>query len=590
MANKNNIISTVEVIKTIWFFVKKYKISLLLYVFVYYLLRDTVYVIGKNYVYQIIINKLTTKSFQMDKDFIIIIMYVLTTSIGMLMSAIAVKSDYNIHVLLKEDIKKYYYQNVLRNSISFFNNNMVGTLNSKIKSISQGMIEISSTFVDALSTGLTAVILSFIFLQINYLLSLILIFWLIYYTSSTIYFMNKLGKKTSEVSEVENRCYGEISDSFVNSLNVKSFSRENYEKYLLKKGIISIIKKKSEYYKTWFFVKILDFIGITLVVFASTYITINMVIKGEIDVGKSIFIIGSSSTVLFWLRSLAKSFLRISELLGEIGNSLLIIDNKPEIIDEKTARNIILKEPPKIEFEDVYFRYNKNSQYVFEKFNLLIQPAQKIGLVGATGSGKSTFVNLILRFYDINQGNIKINGFDIKNDFTQKSLRKNISYISQEPILFHRTIRENILYGNIHATEQEMIEASKKAYCYDFIVELENGFDTLVGERGVRLSGGQKQRIAIARAILKNSSILILDEATSALDSITENYIQKALEHLMKDKTVLVIAHRLSTLNNMDRIIVLNKGKIVEDGSKDDLIQQNGIFKKMWDMQKNGII
>ena len=135
-----------------------------------------------------------------------------------------------------------------------------------------------------------------------------------------------------------------------------------------------------------------------------------------------------------------------------------------------------------------------------------------------------------------------------------------------------------------------MIEASKKAYCYDFIVELENGFDTLVGERGVRLSGGQKQRIAIARAILKNSSILILDEATSALDSITENYIQKALEHLMKDKTVLVIAHRLSTLNNMDRIIVLNKGKIVEDGSKDDLIQQNGIFKKMWDMQKNGII
>ena len=168
-----------------------------------------------------------------------------------------------------------------------------------------------------------------------------------------------------------------------------------------------------------------------------------MVIKGEIDVGKSIFIIGSSSTVLFWLRSLAKSFLRISELLGEIGNSLLIIDNKPEIIDEKTARNIILKEPPKIEFEDVHFRYNKNSQYVFENFNLLIQPAQKIGLVGATGSGKSTFVNLILRFYDINQGSIKINGFDIKNDFTQKSLRKNIGYISQEPILFHRTVIGN---------------------------------------------------------------------------------------------------------------------------------------------------
>ena len=165
MASKNNIISTVEVIKTIWFFVKKYKISLLLYVFVYYLLRDTVYVIDKNYVYQIIINKLTTKSFQMDKDFIIIVMYVLTKSIGMIMSAIAVKSDYNIHVLLKEDIKKYYYQNILRNSISFFNNNMVGTLNSKIKSISQGIIEISSTFVDVLSTGLTAIILNFVYIK-----------------------------------------------------------------------------------------------------------------------------------------------------------------------------------------------------------------------------------------------------------------------------------------------------------------------------------------------------------------------------------------------------------------------------------------
>ena len=181
--------------------------------------------------------------------------------------------------------------------------------------------------------------------------------------------------------------------------------------------------------------------------------------------------------------------------------------------------------------------------------------------------------------------------YNIKNDITQKSLRENISYIPQDPVLFHRTIRENIIYGKLDATEEELIEATKMACCYDFIMNLENGFDTIVGERGVKLSGGQRQRIAIARAILKNSKILILDEATSALDSITEKEIQKALENLMKNKTVIAIAHRLSTLNIMDRIVVLDKGKIVEDGTKEQLLnKQDGLFKKMWDMQKDGMV
>jgi ATP-binding cassette subfamily B protein len=235
---------------------------------------------------------------------------------------------------------------------------------------------------------------------------------------------------------------------------------------------------------------------------------------------------------------------------------------------------------------------NENLRNVFENFNLEIEPKTKVGLIGYSGGGKSTLISLLMRFFDIEEGDggIEIDGIDIR-DVTQKSLRDSISYIPQDPILFHRSIRENIVYGKPDATEDETIEASKKACCFDFINELENKFDTLVGERGVKLSGGQRQRIAIARAILKNSPILILDEATSALDSITEKEIQIALKNLMENKTVIAIAHRLSTLNNMDRIIVLDKGKIIEDGTKDELLNiPNGLFKKMWDMQKDGII
>ena len=227
---------------------------------------------------------------------------------------------------------------------------------------------------------------------------------------------------------------------------------------------------------------------------------------------------------------------------------------------------------------------------IFENFNLEIEPKTKVGLVGYSGAGKSTLLNLLMRFYDVENGAIEIDGQDIKN-VSQKSLRDNITFIPQEPMLFHRTIAENIKYGNPKATDEQMISASQDACCYDFIMELPDKFETLVGERGLKLSGGERQRIVIARAILRNTPILLIDEATSALDTITEKQIQKALNNLMKDKTVITVAHRLSTLDNMDRIIVLDKGKIVEDGTKQQLLNiENGVFKKMWELQKDGVI
>jgi ATP-binding cassette subfamily B protein len=226
---------------------------------------------------------------------------------------------------------------------------------------------------------------------------------------------------------------------------------------------------------------------------------------------------------------------------------------------------------------------------IFDDLNLTIEPKSKVGLVGFSGAGKTTLIKLLMRYYDLDDGTIEIDGQDISN-CTQESLRNNIALIPQDPLLFHRTIMENIRYGQLDATDEDIINASKIANCHEFIVNLPNGYDTLVGERGVKLSGGQRQRIAIARAVLKDAPILILDEATSALDSYTERLIQDSLDNIMQHRTVIAVAHRLSTLQNLDRIIVFEHGKIIEDGSHDELLKKGGKYAMLWSMQVDGYI
>ena len=256
-------------------------------------------------------------------------------------------------------------------------------------------------------------------------------------------------------------------------------------------------------------------------------------------------------------------------------------------MESANAKPIIVTKG-EIEFKNVKFGYSAK-KIIFNNLNVKIYPGEKVGLVGFSGSGKSTFVKLILRLNDIQDGEILIDGFNIK-EATKGSLRFNIGMIPQEPDLFHRTIMENIRYGRRESTDSEIIEAAKRAHADEFIKELSEGYDALVGERGIKLSGGQRQRIAIARAILKNAPILILDEATSQLDSISENYIQESLWELMKGKTTLVVAHRLSTLLHMDRILVFERGVIVQDGRHDDLIKADGLYKNLWEAQVGGFL
>lgn len=236
----------------------------------------------------------------------------------------------------------------------------------------------------------------------------------------------------------------------------------------------------------------------------------------------------------------------------------------------------------------VEYRY-KASNALFTDFNLKIAPGEKIGLVGRSGSGKSTLIKLLSRYYDVQGGQICIDGQDIR-EVTQESLRKNIALIPQDPSLFNRTIMENIRYGNLQAGDEEVFEAARKAYIHDYILTLPQGYQSKVGERGVMLSGGERQRIAIARAILKNAPVLVLDEATSALDSESEHYIQEALRDLMKGKTVIAIAHRLSTLKEMNKIVVMEKGKIVEEGSHATLLRKKGAYYNFYKMQSAGFL
>jgi ATP-binding cassette subfamily B protein len=274
-----------------------------------------------------------------------------------------------------------------------------------------------------------------------------------------------------------------------------------------------------------------------------------------------------------------------------------------EITDAKDAATLKC-EHGKIQFKTVQFHYHGSQQVLdtgiaadtavpdilFQNKSITIAAGQKVGLVGYSGGGKSTFVNLILRFYDVTAGAILIDGQDIRT-VTQDSLRANIAMIPQDPSLFHRSLLDNIRYGRINATDTEVIAAAKRAHAHEFIAKLPNGYNSLVGERGIKLSGGQRQRIAIARAILKNAPILILDEATSQLDSVTEKLIQESLWELMQHKTTIVIAHRLSTLLHMDRILVFDQGKIVADGTHNELLAQaGGLYQQLWQAQVGGFL
>ena len=281
--------------------------------------------------------------------------------------------------------------------------------------------------------------------------------------------------------------------------------------------------------------------------------------------------------------------ININRVFGDAHEMTIILDMVDDVVDLPGAKELELREAA-VSFNGIDFKHKDAKEAIFHDFTLDVKPGERIGLVGMSGSGKTTLTKLLLRFADVDAGEITISGQNIK-DITQHSLRKAIAYVPQETSLFHRSIAENIAYGKLDATEEEIKQAAELANAHEFIKDLPEGYETLVGERGVKLSGGQRQRVAIARAILKNAPILVLDEATSALDSESEALIQSALERLMQGRTSIVIAHRLSTVASLDRIVVLENGKIAEQGSHEELLRrEGGVYKHLWDRQSGAFM
>lgn len=389
------------------------------------------------------------------------------------------------------------------------------------------------------------------------------------------------------VADQKTNIMGNLVDVLGNITNVRFFTAARFESNRIRalQDTYSTFSKKRDRFLIKFYILHACSFSIYFVFCITTLIWFyshNQVTLGDFLL---LFTINNWIIHLMWMS--ANEMNGFLEDVGTVNQALQILNQPLQIKDVKDAKDLKINRG-EIIFENVAFNYQKHLSPLFSDKNLQISAGQKVGLVGHSGSGKTTFVNLISRLYDIDFGKIKIDETDI-SQVTQDSLRAAISMIPQDPSLFHRSLRENISYG-IKASDEEIIAAARKAYAHDFISNLPEGYDALVGERGVKLSGGQRQRIAIARAFLKNAPILILDEATSQLDSITENVIQEALQNLMRNKTTIIIAHRLSTLKAMDRILVFDKGKIIEDGSHQDLLDLNNAYKKLWDSQIGGFI
>lgn len=415
----------------------------------------------------------------------------------------------------------------------------------------------------------------------------IVVLIIIYVIISAIWF-KKLAPIHEKEAKASTRCTGQLADAISNIISVKSYAREQYEskRYAKFQGEwydIMVDNLKQNTKRNFFFDGVGAGLNILIVVF---------IIGAQdwfgIPVATLVLIVNYSQNIWGDLWSIHSVFKSLNRVFGDAREMTEILDMDDDVVDAPDAKKLEIKNA-QIILDDITFKHKDAKEPIFENFVLDIAPGTRVGLVGASGSGKTTLTKLLLRFADVDKGAIAIDGQNIRN-VTQRSLREAISYVPQESSLFHRSVFDNIAYGRPNATKEEVLEAAKLANADEFIKDLPNGYETMVGERGVKLSGGQRQRIAIARAILKDAPILVLDEATSALDSESEALIQEALVNLMQGRTSIVVAHRLSTIAGLDKIVVLKNGKIAEQGSHHELLAKNGEYAKLWSRQSGAFL
>lgn len=506
---------------------------------------------------------------------------------GMSLIVTAIWRFYNFIVLkslpdMKADIVQRTTEHLRGQSFTFFQDHLSGAISAKISDLTSNIQNIVNAWFNISRQGLTVILsigmASFVhpYFAVVFASVSIAFLFMAYHCSTSI---KPFAKEYAEARAKNSGC---VVDCFSNVLNMLLFARESYEaEYLKKTTIEAVTKDKSMQFKNMVNASLLGAFAWSLEA-SSIFLLLYLGDQGLISVGDFAFIFMLSLTVIDQVWYLTESLLTIGEKMGVCQQALDTIFT-PHQQKRNPDDQVLEVTKGEIVFDQVSFGY-KVEDVLFKNKNIIIPGGTKVGLVGYSGGGKSTFVNLITRLFDVNEGEIRIDGKAV-DEVSRQSLRNHIAFIPQLPSLFHRSILENIQYGKVDASLDEVIEASKKAHAHEFIEKLPDGYNTVVGERGIKLSGGQRQRIAIARAILKDAPILILDEATSSLDSLTEEQIQKALKNAMQGKTVIVIAHRLSTVLSMDTILVFDKGAIIEQGSHQELIEANGFYKRLWDSQ-----
>ena len=491
---------------------------------------------------------------------------------------------------MQRDLYAQCFSKLTNQTLFFHSNKFGGSLVSQTNKLVGAVESFWDTIIWSILPLVVSLVGSIIVLStLLWQYALFLLIFSIVFSIVVYYGSKPMAKLTKKEAKSSNKLNGQLADVISNVLAVKSSGAEATEQKFFTKTVNSWRNSSLDVMRG--FLKV-----------STIYSSINMVIKigaiafavyaaqnNLVSVASVYLIITYTGSVAHELWNMNGIMRNYNRIIGNANDMVEILQTPTTLIDKSDSKLKVTN--GEISMDKITFTHDEGQgDTLFQDFSLDIKPGEKIGLVGASGSGKTTLTKLLLRFADIDSGKITIDGQDI-SEVTQASLRAKIAYVPQEPLLFHRSVRENIAYGRPDATDAEIEEAAKKAGAYDFIVGLKDGFDTMVGERGIKLSGGQRQRVAIARAILKDAPILVLDEATSALDSESEALIQKSLETLMKNRTSIVIAHRLSTIAKLDRIIVLKDGKIVEDGSHDELInKKRGVYAKLWARQSGGFI
>lgn len=487
------------------------------------------------------------------------------------------------------DLSNEAFTYLIRHSHDFFVSNFAGSLTRRVQRYARSF----ESVLDNISFNFFATFLYIVGIIIvlsfrSWILGVIVLFWTLLFIYIQILMARWRQPLRVLRAEEDSKVTGVLSDAIGNHSAISQFAAEKHEEQIFDRALVSW---KAATLKSW---------RADNWIWGVQGLFVLMIEVGIVGVGiylwqRGLFTVGDFVLIQLYIIGLISRVWNIGNAMKNLYSAMaeayemVEIFEKPHMIEDQPGAQQLNLQSGQIGFHNVTFTF-PDGRTVLDGFNLEIRGGEKVALVGPSGAGKSTLSRLVLRLYDVAAGEVRIDGQDVRG-VTQESLRRTISFVPQEPVLFHRTLRENIAYAKPDATLDEVVEAARKAHCHEFIDSLSNGYDTYVGERGVKLSGGERQRVAIARAILKDAPILVLDEATSSLDSESEALIQDALRVLMQGKTVVVIAHRLSTIMSMDRIIVLEKGRVVAEGTHDDLLQQgDGLYQKLWSIQAGGFL